>query len=80
MSARVLNAGREEKTIRRLLRRRDSREYFQDGGWTTNPEQAQTFDDVVEAAEACARYGLMDVELALRFDEGVEDLFSTMIR
>ena len=79
MSARVLNIG-EEQAIRRLLRRIDSQEYFQDGAWTPNPDQAQTFEDVVEAAEACAHYGLMDVELALRFDKGAEDVFSLVIR
>jgi hypothetical protein len=79
MSARVLNIG-EEKEIRRLLRRIDSQEYFQEGAWTPDPEQAQTFEDVVEAAEACARYGLMDVELAIRFDQGAEDVFAVVIR
>ncbi len=70
----------EDKPIRRLLRRRDSLEYFQEGGWTSNPSQATTFGDVVEVAEVCARYGLKDVELALRFDMAAEDLFSTPIR
>jgi hypothetical protein len=79
MSARVLKIG-EEKEIRRLLRRIDSREYFQDGAWTADPEKAQRFEDVVQAAEACARYGLMDVELALRFDKAAEDVFSIVIR
>ncbi len=79
MSARVLNSG-EAKEIRRLLRRIDSQEYFQAGAWTPDPEQAQTFEDVVEAAEACARYGLMDVELALRFQKGADDFFSVVIR
>jgi hypothetical protein len=79
MSARVLKKG-EDKAIRRLLRRRDSREYFQGGAWTPDPTEAQTFEDVVEAAEACARYGLRDVELALRFDQAAEDVFSVVIR
>jgi hypothetical protein len=79
MSARSLKNG-EAKEIRRLLRRIDSREYFQAGAWTLDPQQAQTFEDVVEAAEACARYGLMDVELALRFEQGAEDVFSVVIR
>jgi hypothetical protein len=79
MSARVLKTG-DEKEIRRLLRRIDSQEYFQEGSWTVDPEQAQTFEDVVEVAQACARYGLMDVELALRFDKGADDLFSVTIR
>ncbi len=70
----------EPQPIRRLLRRKDSREYFQEGKWTSNPSQATTFEDVVEVAEVCARYGLTDVEVALRFDQAAEDLFSTSIR
>ncbi len=80
MSARILSTGTAEQAIKRVIRRRGSREYFLDGQWTTNPEQAQSFGDVVEAAEVCARYGLTDVELALRFDKGAEDVFSTLIR
>jgi hypothetical protein len=79
MSARVLTNG-QDKAIKRVLRRIDSQEYFQAGAWTPDPTQAQSFEDVVEAAEACARYGLMDVELALRFDKGAEDFFSVVIR
>ncbi len=72
--------GLEAQPIRRLLRRKDSLEYFREGGWTTNPSQATTFEDVVQVAEVCARYGLSDVELALRYDKAAEDLFSTTIR
>jgi hypothetical protein len=79
MSARELK-NCEDQGILRLLRRIDSQEYFQQGSWTADPGQAQTFHDVVEVAEACARYGLMDVELALRYDKAAADLFSVIIR
>jgi len=39
-----------------------------------------SFSDVVEAAAACARYGLSDVELALRFEPGASDVFCTPLR
>jgi hypothetical protein len=78
MSARTLSHGQID--IKRVLRRIDSQQYFQQGAWTADPTQAQTFEDVVQAAEACARYGLMDVELALRFDKGAGDFFSVVIR
>ena len=72
--------GIQQSPVKRLLRRKHSLEYFQEGGWTTNPSLATTFDDVVEVAEVCARYGLTDVEMALRFDKASDDLFSTTIR
>jgi hypothetical protein len=80
MSGRVLDLNPAEKPMKRLLRRRDSREYFRAGGWTTNPEEAESFGDVLEAAEVCARYGLTDVELSLCFEAGAEDVFCTGIR
>jgi hypothetical protein len=66
--------------VKRLLRRQDSREYFKDGAWTRDPDQANCFSDVVEAAETCARYGLDNVELALRIEPAKHDIFSTPIR
>jgi hypothetical protein len=80
MSAKTLNETTEERTIKRFLRHRGSREYFKEGGWTSNPEEARCFTDVVEVAETCARYGLNDVELALRYTQGTADLFCTPIR
>jgi len=80
MPAKMLNNRSEEKTIKRVLRRSGSGEYFKDGGWTDNPVEANTFSDAVEVAEICARYGLTDVELALCFDVGGGDLFCTTIR
>jgi hypothetical protein len=80
MSAKMLSERGEEKAIKRFLRRSGSREYFKDGGWTDNPEEANNFSDAVEVAEICARYGLTDVELALRFEAGAGDVFCTAIR
>jgi hypothetical protein len=79
MSAKLLGGNGEEKAIKRVLRRSRSREYFKDGGWTNNPDEADSFSDAVEVAEICARYGLRDVELALRFDAGAGDVFCTAI-
>jgi hypothetical protein len=80
MSAKRCTESVQGKPIKRFLRHRESREYFKDGGWTSNPEEADSFSDVVEVARTCARYGLNDVELALRYDAGACDLFCTPIR
>jgi len=80
MAARkVHNGNGNGRNIKRVLRHRDSREYFKDGGWTSNPNEADCFSDAVEAAEICARFQLNDVELALRFETGC-DVFCTPIR
>lgn len=70
----------DQQSIKRLLRRTSSREYFKPDGWTSRPEEAHNFSDVVEAVETCARYGLNNVELALRYERGSCDLFCTPIR
>ena len=80
MSVKVLNGFTREQTVKRFLRHRDSQQYFKDGGWTQDPEEADTFEDVVEAAEACARYGLTEVELAVRLEAQACDVFCTPIR
>jgi hypothetical protein len=80
MSAKTFSGASQEKPIKRFVRHRGSREYFKEGGWTSNPEEADNFADVVEVAEACARYGLSDVELALRYDASASDVFCTPIR
>ena len=64
----------------RVLRHKNSLEYFKEGGWTNNPDEAKSFDDVVEVAETCTRYGLNDVELALRVKSRAADVFCTPIR
>ncbi len=80
MPAKMLNETTGGTSIKRLLRHKASREYFKDGGWTANPAEANNFSDAVEAAEICARYGLNDVELALRYEAGICDVFCTPIR
>lgn len=80
MSAKDFNGTLQDRTIKRLLRHRQSREYFKHGGWTSNPEEADTFADVVEAAQICAQYNLNNVELALRYQAGASDIFCTPIR
>lgn len=80
MVARKVNGNEQQQTIKRVLRHKDSREYFKDGGWTSNPSEASCFSDVVEAAEICTRYHLSDVELALRFESGACDVFCTPIK
>lgn len=80
MTAKKINGSVEQLPVKRLLRRTASRDYFSPSGWTTSPEEAHNFSDVVEAAETCARYGLNNVELALRYEASSCDLFCTPIR
>ncbi len=80
MSAKNLNGTLQDRTVKRFLRHRHSREYFKNGGWTTDPKEADTFCDVVEAAQTCAQYNLSNVELALRYETGAGDIFCTPIR
>lgn len=79
MSAKTIQTS-TEKSIKRFLRHKNSRAYFKNGGWTTNPADADSFSDVVEVAQTCARYGLNDVELALRYEAAACDIFCTSIR
>jgi len=80
MTAKKISGSIEQIPVKRLLRRMSSRDYFTPGGWTTRPEEAHSFSDVVEAVETCARYGLNGVELALRYESGSCDLFCTPLR
>ena len=66
--------------IKRVLRHKNSKEYFKDGGWTSTPKDANGFSDVVEVVQICTRYGLNDVELALQFESSDCDVFCTSIR
>lgn len=70
----------QKKAIRRLIRRKDTLEYFKGDGWTNNPQEASTFSDVVEAAQTCAQHGLVNIELALQVENGVTEVFCTPIR
>ena len=80
MSAKTILPSIEDKPVKRVLRHRISSAYFKDGGWTQDVQEAHSFSDVVEAAETCARYGLSDVELALRYDAAATDLFCVPLR
>ena len=80
MSAKRVENQVNQTTIKRVLRDKTSREYFKEGGWTNDPEEAMTFNDVVEVAETCARYGLINVEIALRVHSQGADVFCTSIR
>jgi len=74
------DANREEKAAARLLRHRETRQYFSEGNWTESPAEATVFCDVVEAAQTCVQHGLKDVELAVRVRAEACDLFCTSIR
>jgi hypothetical protein len=79
MTAKRAN-GVEQIPVKRLLRRTASMDYFKPGGWTHRPEEAHNFADVVEVVETCTRFGLSNVELALRYETGSTDIFCTPIR
>lgn len=66
--------------MQRVLRHRESQAYFRHGAWTRNPADAESFEDVEQAAEACLRYGLTDVEEVLRYHTGSCDVFCTPLR
>ncbi|HWX19635.1 MAG TPA: hypothetical protein VN578_06985 [Candidatus Binatia bacterium] len=70
----------QKKGIRRLLRRKDTLEYFKGDGWTNNPKEAATFSDVAEAAQICAQHGLVNIELALQVENEAPEVFCTAIR
>lgn len=80
MAAKTLETTAGISGVRRLLRHRNSKKYFKDGGWTHDPGEASCFSNALEAAAACARYQLDNVELALRFNRGSSDFFSTPLR
>lgn len=77
--AKTFEAELENKGVKRLLRRRSTRQYLREDGWTENPEEARCFSDVVEVAETCARLRLRDVELTLRIECRGSDIFCTPI-
>jgi hypothetical protein len=80
MAAKSLDRPIHEQGIKRVLRHRESKAYFKSGGWTPNAEEADNFSDVVQVAKTCVRYGLNDVELALRYEAATGDVFCTPIR
>ncbi len=64
-----------ERAIRRLLRRKHSKEYFTGHGWSWDAEHAKTFEDSLSAAQTCADWKLSEVEIVLRLRNGASDLF-----
>ena len=74
-----LNTETQAQAVKRLLRRNGSSEFFKEDGWTNNPDEAKTYCDVLEAADACARHRLSNMELALRIEPRACDLFCTPI-
>jgi hypothetical protein len=80
MAAKRLEGFVPEHAIKRVLRHRESKAYFKHGSWTHSPQDADSFDDVVQVAKACIQYGLNDVEVALRFEAATCDVFCTPIR
>jgi hypothetical protein len=80
MTAKKLDGFAQGQQIKRVLRHRSSKTYFKDGAWTRNAEEADSFEDLEKVAEACVRYGLSDVEVALQFGPTGCDVFCTPIR
>jgi hypothetical protein len=80
MVAKMLSDFEPDLGIKRVLRHRESKAYFKHGSWTHRAEDADSFEDVVQVAETCVRYGLSDVEMALRLEAGNCDVFCTRIR
>ena len=70
---------KEHRAIR-LLRCRNTNLYFSEEGWTKDLKSAKVFFDAMEAAQACVRHGLVDVQLVLRAQGGEAELFSTPLR
>ena len=66
-----------ERPIRRVVRHKHSRQYFTGSGWTENLEEARFFQDSLEAAHTCAHCGLSGVEMVLRLEGGMSDLYCT---
>ena len=78
--AKALDCDQQQTKIKRLLRRRNTREYLKEDGWTTNREEAKCFDDVIEVAEVCVKLGLNDVEVTLCLEGLGAELFCTPMR
>jgi hypothetical protein len=64
----------------RVIRRVNTQQYFASDGWTSNPDEALPFADVLEAAQAAVEYRLTEVEMALRLAGADSDLFCTSLR
>ncbi len=63
------------RPIQRVLRHKHSRQYFTGNGWTDRLEEARFLRDSLEAAELCAQCELSGVEMVLRLQGAVSDLY-----
>lgn len=78
-----MNSTRNNETrgqVKRLLRRKSTREFFTDHGWCADPEEATNFSDALEAAQQVARLDIKDVELTLRVEVHGCDVFCVSLR
>jgi hypothetical protein len=50
--------------VKIVLRERDSGKYYRDNAqWVSNPYDALTFQNIIEAEEFCRTHGLVDLQL-----------------
>jgi hypothetical protein len=70
----------QRQRVVRLLRCKRTNRYFARKGWTEDLDSAMVFSDVMEAAQACVRHGLVDVELVVRANDGGGALFAAPVR
>lgn len=66
--------------MRRLVRSTITREYYSEGHWTSQPDQAQHFHDAGHAIETCLKHHLTDVELVLQVAAEPQEAFDTRVR
>ncbi len=63
--ANELRENGEAPRVVRFLRCRTTKRYFGEQGWTEDLNSAKAFPGAMEAAQACVRYALANVELVL---------------
>jgi hypothetical protein len=66
--------------MRRLVKSLKTQEYFSQGHWTHEANQAQHFPDAGNAIDTCLRYHLTDVELVLQLNAEPQEAFDTHLR
>jgi hypothetical protein len=66
--------------VHRLIRHCINKQYLKGGHWTSEPKYATSFSDSLEAARACTRYNLRDVELVIRIGDAGCHIFTIPLR
>ena len=66
--------------VHRLLRSRETHDYFTGCGWTADPHLAVKYPTQTGALRACTRDALANVELVLCVPGSLTELFATPIR